>query len=391
MEFSFSSFEEDLISAVSDFVQREMIDRDLDLSSHIPADLLGKMGDLGFFSMRLPEAYGGQPANWVEIGLLTEEIAKGDTNIAYLIMVSHEVSLLLSNFAESEIKDKFLPGLVSGKEMGCIALTEPGAGSDVGAMKTSATKHGDGYLIKGSKSPVSFGMQANHSVLFAKTDKQARAQGVTAFIVPLDLPGIKKIPIHTMGLFSSTPASLIFDDTPIPVAYRIGSEGEGFELNKNLGIFSSVSRLLSGLICLGTAQSAMKQAISYAKKRVAFGRPIAQFEGISGKIAEDATILEAGRWLCYRGLSLMDRDLPNDREAAMCGWWCPTIAYQAIENALLIHGHAGYSIDHAFQQMLRDVTAFEIIAGNADVLKLIIARNVIGKLAIPDELEGFVA
>ena len=165
----------------------------------------------------------------------------------------------------------------------------------------------------------------------------------------------------------------------VPIKYRIGDEGEGFQINENMGLFSDFSRVLSGLICLGLAQTALRLAISYAKERVAFGRPIARFEAISGKVAEDATLIEAGRWLCYRALWLKDQGLPNAKEAAMCGWWCPKVAFQVIEDALLIHGHAGYSDDYPFQQMLRDAIAFEMIAGQEQVIKLIIAREVLGR------------
>jgi cyclohexanecarboxyl-CoA dehydrogenase len=391
MEFRFSPLEEDLRSAVMDFVQREMSDREFDSFDHIPTDLIKKMGDLGFFSIKIPDEYGGQPGSWVEIGLLTEEIAKGDANVAHLIMVSYGINLLLAMYAEREVMEAFLTNLAKGRKIGCIALTESEAGSDVAAINTRAIKDGDYYRINGRKEPVSFGMQADYTVLFAKTDRQSELHGVTAFLVPLNIPGIKKAPINTMGLKSSAPASFMFDDTLVPVPYRLGGEGEGLELNSDLGLFSNVSRILSGLICLGTAQSALRQAVAYAKKRIAFGRPIAQFEGVSGKIAEDVTLIEAGKWLCYRGLSLKDRGLPNDEEAAMCGWWCPTIAFQVIENALLIHGHAGYSVDHPFQKMLRDITAFEFIPGTAEVLKRIIARRVIGNVAIPNELEGIIA
>jgi cyclohexanecarboxyl-CoA dehydrogenase len=189
-----------------------------------------------------------------------------------------------------------------------------------------------------------------------------------------------------MGLLPSAPASFIFNEVRVPLKYRIGQEGEGFNINTNMGLFSDLSRVLSGLICLGLSQTALRLAISYAKERVAFGRPIAKFEAISDKIAEDATLIEASRWLCYRALWLKDQGLRNAKEAAMCGWWCPKIAFRVIEDALLIHGHSGYSDDLPLQQMLRDVIAFEIIAGTEQLIKLIVAQNVIGSVAVPDNM-----
>jgi cyclohexanecarboxyl-CoA dehydrogenase len=153
-----------------------------------------------------------------------------------------------------------------------------------------------------------------------------------------------------------------------------------------MGLFSDFNQVVSGLICLGAAQTAMKLAVAYAKERTAFGRPIAKFEAVSEKIAENSTFIEAARWLCYRALALKDRESPHTKEAAMCGWWCPKVAYQAIKDSLLIHGHAGYCDDHPFQQMLRDIVAFEMISGTENILKLIISHKAMGLVAVPDSV-----
>jgi cyclohexanecarboxyl-CoA dehydrogenase len=229
-------------------------------------------------------------------------------------------------------------------------------------------------------------MQADVALLFAKTDPERRTTGITAFLVPLGLSGIMKSAIKNMGLFPLAPCSFTIDNACIPAKYRVGDEGEGFRLLTNMGFSSDFHQIISGLISLGAAQTAMRLAISYSKQRVAFGRPLAKFEAISEKIAEDVTFLEAARWLCYRALALKDQGLSNAKEAAMCGWWCPKLAFQVIENALLIHGHAGYSHDFPFQQMLRDVIAFEIIAGSEQILKLTIAQKVVGEIAVPDSM-----
>jgi cyclohexanecarboxyl-CoA dehydrogenase len=153
-----------------------------------------------------------------------------------------------------------------------------------------------------------------------------------------------------------------------------------------MGFSSDFHQIISGLISLGTAQAAMRLAIAYSKQRVAFGSPIAKFEAISEKVAEDATLIEAARWLCYRALALKDQGLLNTKEAAMCGWWCPKVAFQTIENALLIHGHTGYSDDLPLQQMLRDIVAFEMISGTENILKLMVSHKTIGSVAVPDHL-----
>jgi cyclohexanecarboxyl-CoA dehydrogenase len=178
----------------------------------------------------------------------------------------------------------------------------------------------------------------------------------------------------------------VFDGVRIPNEYQVGKEGEGLHINKELGLSSDFFKIFSGLICLGVAQAALSLAITHAKNRMAFGRPIAQFQAISSKIAEATTMIELGRWLCYRALWLKDQGSTPSKEAAMCSYWCPKSACKIIEDSLLIHGHAGYSDDYPLQQMLRDVVAFEMIGGTEEAMKLIIAQKVTGKRAIPDEL-----
>jgi Acyl-CoA dehydrogenases len=383
MEFKFSHDEEDLRNAVSEFVQKELVEKEFDRVTGVPAEIVRQMSDLGFLSLKIPPEYGGEPASWVDIGILVEEIAKGDIGLACFMILSYEVNLLLSHCGQTHIAEKWLPDLVSGKKLGSIAFTEPDAGCDLSAMTTSVVRDGDSYVITGEKCPVSFGMQADCTILFAPTVSEAGTTAMTAFFIPLPTPGVTRSPILTTGLRSSTPASLTFNHVRVPGAYRIGNEGEGFDLNKRYGLFSDLSQTLSALASLGLCQAALKLAVSYSKERSAFGRPIGQFQAISGRIAEDATLIEAGRWLSYRALWLKDQHLPNARQAAMCGWWCPGNAYRIIEDALLIHGHSGYSDDHPFQQMLRDVLAFQMIAGTGQTLQLLIAEDVIGKLRYP--------
>jgi cyclohexanecarboxyl-CoA dehydrogenase len=275
---------------------------------------------------------------------------------------------------------------VNGSKRGCISANEPDSGVDIGAIKTKAIREEDSYFISGEKSPVSFGKQADMALLFARTNPEERTAGLTVFLVPLGLSGITRAPIKNMGLFPVAPCSFTMDHVCIPAKYRIGDEGEGFHLHTHMGFSSDFHHIISGLISLGVAQRAMRLAISYSKQRVAFGHPIAKFEAISEKIAEGATLIEAGRWLCYRALWLKDQGKPNAKEAAMCGWWCPKVAFQVVQDALLIHGHTGYSDDLPLQQMLRDIVAFEMIAGTETILKLIVSHGTIGSVAVPDNL-----
>jgi cyclohexanecarboxyl-CoA dehydrogenase len=386
MEFKFSKKEELLQWAVNDFAEKELIDKTLITLDHVPKDIIKKMGELGFFSLQVPKEYGGHSGTWVMLGILAEEIAKKNLPIAYMTMVSYEVILTLAKHGTEEAKKEWLQDLAKGIKRGCISLTEPDSGVDIGAIKTKAMSEQDSYFISGEKSPVSFGIQADMALLFAKTDPEKKTSSLTTFLIPLSLSGITKSTIKNMGLLPVAPCSFTMNKVRIPAKYRIGDEGEGFHLHTSMGFSSDFHQIISGLISLGTAQAAMRLAIAYSKQRVAFGSPIAKFEAISEKVAEDATLIEAARWLCYRALALKDQGLLNTKEAAMCGWWCPKVAFQTIENALLIHGHTGYSDDLPLQQMLRDIVAFEMISGTENILKLMVSHKTIGSVAVPDHL-----
>ena len=189
-----------------------------------------------------------------------------------------------------------------------------------------------------------------------------------------------------MGMLQAKSGYLTLKNVRVSEKFRIGKEGEGKAISRLYGFFSDIFRILSGLIPIGMAQRALSLSIKYAKERHAFGRPIAQFQAISGKIAENDTLIEHGRWLCYRALWLKDLKSDNVKEASMCSLWCPKAAYKIIEDAILIHGHVGYNEEYPFEQMFRDAIAFEIIGGTEEEMKLVIAQKIIGKKAIPDEL-----
>lgn len=377
MEFSFTKEERVLRKAVSNFARAELAQQDINKIGHIPKHIIRNIGDLGFLRLMIPAKYGGVPASWVELGIVAEEMAKGNISVAYLFVLTIGVNLVLGTYGREEAKEEWLPFLCNGSKLGCIAVTEAHCGSDLAATETNALRKGDFYLLSGVKGPVSFGIQGDFAILFAKTNPKAGVMGITAFLVPLDLPGVTKSLIINMGLSPAGSADLSFDDVRIPKKYQIGEEGEGLDINVSLGLSSDFFRILAGLISLGLAQSALDLAITHARNRLAFGRPIAQFQAISSKIAEDATLVEMGKWLCYRALWLKDQGATPTKEAAMCNWWCPKSAYQIIEDSLLVYGHAGYSDDYPLQQMLRDVVAFEIIGGTEEAMKLIIARRVI--------------
>jgi cyclohexanecarboxyl-CoA dehydrogenase len=334
------------------------------------------MGSIGILSMNAPAKYGGIPASWVKVGIVEEELAKADFSAGiYVIFGPAFLAQLLSNASE-EVQDEWYPPLLNVDAFGCLCLTEPDCGSDAVAIRTRAVKDGNHYVISGEKTAVSIGMQANIAFVFAKTDPAAGARGVSCFGVPLDLPGVTRTAMQDIGWIPMQRASINFDEVRVPAKYLVGQEGRGFYLA--MGTIGCV-RVLLGMLAVGKAEAALDEAIRYAKQRTAFGRPIARFEGTSFRIAEQATILESARLLCYRALWLKDQGVDNSKEAAMAKWYSTRMSVMAIHEALLIFGHYGYTEDYPVEQYLRDAIGNEIGDGTAEIMKLIISREIIGK------------
>jgi cyclohexanecarboxyl-CoA dehydrogenase len=379
--FGFTDTQESFRKVVRSFAQKELQPGAKERSKlrAFPHEIHKKLAEAQLTGLNLSEKYGGQPSDWVSVGIAIEELSKVDILAAWLTIVPVVISLVLTEGSE-EIQEEWIPPIIRGEKLLCIGLTEPDCGNDAAAIKTRAIRKGDNYIINGEKTSVSGGLYGHGITLYAKTDPEAGARGISCLLVPLDLPGITKSNIPDMGWHGLGRAAVSFDDVEVPRSHLLGNEGEGFYMI--MGAFD-MARAGVGLLALGIAQAALEEAISYAKLRTAFGKPIAQFEGVSFKIAEDITRIEAGRLLCYRTLWLKDQGLPHTKEAAMCKWYCPEIALQTVHNALIIHGNYGYSEEFPIEQRLRDVIATEIMDGTPEIQKLIISREIIGKEFLP--------
>lgn len=379
--FGFSDVQDSFRKEVRRFAQKELAPgaRERVKAKEFPFAIQKRMGEIGLLGLKLPEKYGGQSADWVSVGIAVEELSKVDI-FAGMIMVNPKVIGHAIAMGPEKIQQEWLPPLIRGEKTFCIGLTEPDCGNDAAAIRTKATRDGDSYIISGEKTSMSMGTFGSAAIVYAKTNPAAGAKGISCFFVPLDLPGITRSPIPDMGLHALGRATITFEEVVVPATYLLGKEGRGFYMIMDL---FDAARALIPLMALGLAQASLEDAISYAKNRSAFGRPIAQFQAISFKIAEDATRIEAGRLLCYRTLWLRDQGLPHTKESAMCKWYAPEIALQAIHNALIIHGNYGYSEEFPIEQRLRDVISTEIMDGTPEIQKLIISREIIGKEFLP--------
>lgn len=378
MSFVFSDEEELFRRQVQEFSQKELAPKAKERAKKTAVDmkLVKKMADLGLLAMNVPEKYGGQKVSWVTVGIAIEEMSKVDFTVGVLPIGTCGYLGQALSYAPEYLQDKWFKPVIDGDMLCCLCLTEPDCGSDAVALKTKAVKDGKHYILNGEKTSVSWGMQAKVGVVFAKTDPAAGARGVSAFIVPLDTPGLTKSSIPDMGWPSAQRASFFFDDARIPADHLLGEEGQGFYLAMNV---IGVVRVALTLQAIGHAEGALDEAIAYAKQRTAFGRPLANFQAVSFKIAEEATKLEAARLLCYKALALRDKGERNLKEASMAKWYGARTAMEACHEALLIHGQIGYSEECRAEQRLRNVIGNEIGDGTAEIMKLNISREIIGK------------
>lgn len=381
LDFSFTPEQESLRETVREFAKKELAPKysHWDKEEEFPKEQLSKMAKLGIIGMHLPAKYGGKEADCVSAGIVLEEVGRGDFSCGYPVTLSELVGGIIANYGTEQQKEEWLPPMIRGEITMTLALTEPHAGSDASAISATAVKDGDHYILNGRKAAIDLCI-SDAVVIWAKTDPSAGARGMSAFIVPGDTPGFARTPLRTMGSKGARLGNIVIDNVRIPAANLLGEENKGFYMVMRSFDYS---RVLMGLWCLGAAQAALEDAISYAKARTAFGKPIGKFEGISFPLVENATLIEAARLLCYRTLWLRDQNLPHTKEAAMCKWWAPKLAADVIHHCMLVHGWLGYTDNVPQEQRLRDVMALETGDGSGEVMKMIIVREILGRDYLP--------
>ena len=350
-------------------------------AGEIPRALIVELGNLGLIGVELPENAGGLGIDAVTAGLIIEAVAQADINVAYVQLLASLIGSVLVAHAEADIVMEYVPAICRGEKIVALGLTEPRGGSDAAHLITQARKEGDDYVLAGEKTSISLAESADDVLLFARTDpSKPGAGGISAFLVPLDVTGVTRTSFDDVGSSAVGRGSIFFDDVRGPARWRIGDEGEGFHQVMN-GF--DYSRALIGLQCLASAEASLEETWAYVCERQAFGQPIARYQGVTEPLAEAETQVRAAKLLCYQTLWLRDDGQPHTAEAAMCKWWAPKVAFETIHQCLLLHGHSGYSKDLPHQQRLRDVLGLQIGDGTAQIQKMIIAREKIGRIAVP--------
>ncbi|HET7003858.1 MAG TPA: glutaryl-CoA dehydrogenase Acd [Candidatus Binatia bacterium] len=338
-------------------------------------DLVRKMGELGFYGTMIPEAYGGNDMGFLAMVLITEEIAKAHSAMRVAINMQIGPALTLLQFGTEEQKQRFIPGLVSGETIGCFAITESDAGSDVAAMRTTATRDGDRYLLNGAKLWISNGPVTNGGLVYAYTDRSQKHRGMSAFFAELNQPGLTRRTLETMGAHCSPLGELTFDNFPIPAANLLGREGGGFaicmwQLNQ--------TRLNCAAGALGVARAAKEAALSYCNQRSQFGQKIGEFQMNQDLLAQMIAHEEAARLLVYRAAWLADQKRPNNLEASIGKYAAAEAANYAADAAMKILGAYGYSTEFPVERYYRDAKSYQIVEGSSNVQKMIIAQDALG-------------
>jgi butyryl-CoA dehydrogenase len=366
---------------VRDFAQNEIAPRAaaVDKTEEFPAENIRKMAELGLLGLPFPEKYGGGGGGYVSYAIAVEEIARacGSTALIYAAHVSLGCGPIY-DFGTEEQKQKWLPHLCSGKGLAALGLTEPEAGSDAGATRTTAVRDGDDYVLNGSKMWITSGAIADVVNCTAKTDPEAGSRGISSFLVEKGTPGFipgKNEP--KMGLKGSVTSALSFENCRVPAENLLGKEGEGF---KQALITLDAGRISIGAMALGLGQAALDEGTRYAKERVQFGQPIAKFQAIRWMIADAATEIDAARLLVYRAAAMKDAGVRFTKQAAMAKLFASEAAERAAFKALQIHGGYGYSREYPVERIYRDQRLCSIGEGTSEIQRLVIARQILGRL-----------
>lgn len=347
-----------------------------DETQHFPADLFHKMGEYGFMGVLVPEAYGGSGLGYQEYITVIEEIAKVCGSIGLSLAAHNSLCtnhLLL--FGNEEQKQKYLPKLAQGEWIGAWGLTEPNTGSDAGRMKCVAEKDGDHYIINGTKNWITHGKSGHVAVVIVRTGELLDSHGMTAFVVDRGTPGFKAgKKENKLGMRSSETAEMIFDNCRVHKSQMLGKEGEGFI--QAMKILDG-GRISIAALSLGIAKGAFQAALKYSKERHQFGKPIASFQGISFKLADMATKIEASELLTRKAGELKDAGQPSTQASAMAKYYASETAVEVSTEAVQIHGGYGYTKDFPVEKFYRDSKLCTIGEGTSEIQKIVISRQLL--------------
>lgn len=380
MNFDLSEEQRIWRKTVHDFVAREVEPkaREVDVTGEFNWDAVRKMGPLGLLSLNIPEEYGGAGVDAVSAAIALEELGWGCGSTALAIAAHNGLGTTpLVLYGSEELKQKWLPLVASGaNKLAALALTEPGAGSDLqGGVTTKAVKDRDEWVINGAKMWCTNASVAEYIITLVRTDPAGGSRSLSQILVPTDTPGLKiGPPEKKMGLHGSPTHAVNYEDVRVPFGNLIGEEGRG--LHQTLSTLDG-GRIGIGALSIGLAQAAFEHAVNYARERQAFGKPIAEQQAVQWMLADAATELEAARNLLYKAAWLKENHRPYNKEAAMAKMFATEMAERVCRNAIQVHGGYGYSSAYPVERIYRDARLMTIGEGTSEIQRLVIARHVL--------------
>ena len=378
MAYLISEEAQDLLSAVKDFCDSEVKEqcKEYDRSGEWPKEMYDKAIEMQLTMLEVPEQYGGMGLSRVDVAALIEEMAKADAGFATTISASG-LGMKPVLIAGSEEQKKHVCDLIMGGGFGAFALTEPGAGSDPSAAKTTAVKDGDSYILNGRKCFITNGGIASFYCVAAMTDKTKGSKGMSMFLIDRGTPGLSSgHEEDKMGIRLSNTCDVVLEDCRVPASALIGEEGQGFKIAMAT---LDQARAWMGCVATGIAQRGMEEAVAYGKERIQFGKPILKNQALKFKVADMKIKIETARQMVAYALTLMDQGKPHTTEAAIAKCYASDIAMEVASEAIQMFGGYGYTREYPVEKLLRDAKIFKIFEGTNEIQRIVISNAVCGK------------
>ncbi len=379
MDFELTPEQREVQATVRQFVDERVLPNAIenDINHHLDMEAIAGMAELGLLGIVIPEEYGGAGLDFVSEALVCEEIERGEAAFRTLISVHVGLnSLTLLRYADEEQKQRYLAPQARGDKLACFGLTEPAAGSDVAGMLTNARREGDAYILNGQKNWISYASVADHALVFAKTDPDAKHRGISAFIVEREWPGVTTADTeHKLGIWAGSTGELFFENVEVPAENLLGDEGQGFEI----AMYAlDQGRFTVAAGACGVIRACLEQSVAYARERETFGQPVGKYQFVQDMIAEMVLGYETSKLLVMQAAWLKDKGVRNTRETSLAKWHATESAFRAAHLAIQVHGAYGYSAEYGIERYFRNARAPIIYEGTTQIHKMMQAEHALG-------------
>src|SRR6187397_695487 len=379
MDFELTDEQRLIQETVRDFVDARVLPNAVenDINHHLDLGVIEGMAELGLLGIVIPEEYGGAGLDYVAEALACEEIERGEAAFRTLISVHVGLnSISLLRYATEEQKQQYLTPQARGEKLACFGLTEPGAGSDVASMRSTARLEGDTYVLNGQKNWISYASVADHALVFGKTDPDAKHRGISAFIVEREWPGVTTADTENkLGIWAGSTGELFFENVEVPAENLLGDEGQGFEI----AMYAlDQGRFTVAAGACGVIRACLEQSVAYARERETFGQPVGKYQFVQDMIAEMVLGYETSKLLVMQAAWLKNEGKRNTRETSLAKWHATESAFRAAHLAIQVHGAYGYSAEYGIERYFRNARAPIIYEGTTQIHKLLQAEHALG-------------